>query len=70
MNLVFRCKAIGVCVIFMLIYPADQISCYAGIQNRMILIGQVVTSGDGWKLITEEVKKTNPALEKLKDILE
>ena len=31
---------------------------------------EVVTSGDGWKLITEEVRKTNPALEKLKDILE
>ena len=30
-----------------------------------------VTSGEGWRLISEEdVPKTNPQLEKLKDILE
>ncbi len=27
------------------------------------------TSGDGWRLVTSEEKKTNPALEKLKDLL-
>ena len=34
---------------------------------------EIVTSGDGWKLVTEEETKINPALkelEKLKDILE
>lgn len=31
---------------------------------------ETVTSGDGWRLVTEEVRKTNLALEKLKDILE
>ena len=27
------------------------------------------TSGDGWKLITEEEKRVNPELEKLKELL-
>ena len=40
MHSVFCSEAIGVCVIFMFIYPTDQISCHAGIQYRMIFICQ------------------------------
>jgi len=32
-------------------------------------LSDVVTEGDGWKLITEKKEETNPALEKLKDLL-
>jgi len=32
-------------------------------------ISDMPTSGDGWCLVTEEVKRINPELEKLKDLL-